>query len=159
MTNQTPKPTNSAPWHRQDFHFFEMITLRWADNDAYGHINNAHYYSFFDTAVDGFLLANDLRKHLRDPYQTLVVASECRYHSQVSAPGNIDVGVRVGRLGNSSITYEVAVFTKDSDLAAAQGQFVHVCVERATQRPTSIPESFRHSLASVPNSIQNYSDQ
>ena len=155
MSNSTTKSSNSAPWHRQDFSFFEMVTLRWADNDAYGHINNAHYYSFFDTAVDGFLLSNDLRKFLVAPYQTLVVASECRYHSQVSAPGNIDVGVRVGRLGNSSITYEVAVFTKASDLAAAQGLFVHVFVDRATQRPAPIPEGFKLALASLPNSAQN----
>lgn len=155
MSQSASPPSNSAPWRRDEFNFFELITLRWADNDSYGHINNAHYYSFFDTAVDGFLLENDLRKHLRDPYQTLVVASECRYHSQVSAPGNIHVGVRVGRLGHSSITYEVAVFTKDSDLAAAQGKFVHVCVERATQRPVAIPESFRQSLASQTGNDQN----
>ncbi|NDY84364.1 acyl-CoA thioesterase [Orrella sp. NBD-18] len=155
MSNSATKSFANNPWRRQDFDFFEMITLRWADNDAYGHINNAHYYSFFDTAVDGFLLGNDLRKYLTDPFQTLVVASECRYHSQVSAPGNIQVGVRVGRVGNSSISYEVAVFTKDSDLAAAQGQFVHVCVERATQRPTSLPENFRRALANLPKSPQN----
>ena len=155
MSSTTTKSTNTAPWHRKDFSFFELITLRWADNDAYGHINNAHYYSFFDTAVDGFLLTHDLRKYLKDPYQTLVVASECRYHSQVSAPGNIEVGVRVGRMGNSSIAYEVAVFTKDSDLAAAQGQFVHVCVERATQRPTSIPDGFRSAILDMSKHAQS----
>ena len=144
----TPAPVNNRqPWLKKDFTFFETITLRWADNDAYGHINNAHYYSFFDTAVDGFLLANDLRQYISGDLQTLVVASECRYHSQVSAPGLIQVGVRVGKMGNSSVTYEVAVFTKDSDLAAAQGLFVHVCVNRETQRPAALPQSFRDAIA------------
>lgn len=141
---QTPSvaTNNRQPWLKKDFSFFEMITLRWADNDAYGHINNAHYYSFFDTAVDGFLFTNDLRKFISGEVQTLVVASECRYHSQVSSPGTIEVGVRVGKIGNSSATYEVAVFTKDSDLAAAQGLFVHVCVNRETQRPCALPQAF-----------------
>lgn len=144
----TPVPVNNRqPWLKKDFTFFETITLRWADNDAYGHINNAHYYSFFDTAVDGFLLTNDLRQYISGDLQTLVVASECRYHSQVSAPGIIQVGVRVGKMGNSSVTYEVAVFTKDSDLAAAQGLFVHVCVNRETQRPAALPQSFRDAIA------------
>jgi acyl-CoA thioester hydrolase len=150
MTTHTPTPVpvnNRQPWLKKDFTFFETITLRWADNDAYGHINNAHYYSFFDTAVDGFLLTHDLRQYITGDLQTLVVASECRYHSQVSAPGLIQVGVRVGKMGNSSVTYEVAVFTKDSDLAAAQGLFVHVCVNKETQRPAALPQSFRDAIA------------
>jgi len=148
---QQSKPHNSR-WLKKDFKFFEMITLRWADNDAYGHINNAHYYSFFDTAVDGFLFTNDLRKHISGECQTLVVASECRYHSQVSSPGTIQVGVRVGRVGKTSVTYEVAVFTNDVDQAAAQGLFVHVCVDRATQRPYPLPESFLNALSAfAPN--------
>ena len=150
MTTHTPTPAtvnNRQPWLKKDFTFFETITLRWADNDAYGHINNAHYYSFFDTAVDGFLLTNDLRQYISGDLQTLVVASECRYHSQVSAPGLIQVGVRVGKMGNSSVTYEVAVFTMDSDLAAAQGLFVHVCVNKETQRPAALPQSFRDAIA------------
>lgn len=148
MSHPLPK-SNALPWLKKDFTFFEMVTLRWADNDAYGHINNAHYYSYFDTAVDGFLLSNDLRKYIGAPYQTLVVASECRYHSQVSAPGNIYVGVRAGRLGQSSITYEVAVFTKDAEQAAAQGLFVHVCVDKSSQRPTPFPENFRAAIAAL----------
>jgi acyl-CoA thioester hydrolase len=150
MTTHTPTPVpvnNRQPWLKKDFTFFETITLRWADNDAYGHINNAHYYSFFDTAVDGFLLTNDLRQYISGDLQTLVVASECRYHSQVSAPGLIQVGVRVGKMGNSSVTYEVAVFTMDSDLAAAQGLFVHVCVNKETQHPAALPQSFRDAIA------------
>ena len=146
-STQTQK--QSPPWLKEDFNFFETITLRWADNDAYGHINNAHYYSFFDTAVDAFLLHHDLRPMISGNYQTLVVASECRYFTQVSAPGTIRVGVRPGRLGRSSTTYEVAVFTDASNEAAAQGLFVHVCVDKQSQRPTEIPEYFRTALQAL----------
>ena len=143
MTEQTADTPRAGPLSKSDFKFFEMITLRWADNDTYGHINNAHYYSFFDTAVDGFLLHVKMRSVLAGEYQTLVVASECRYFRQISSPGVIQVGVRIGRLGRSSIAYEVAVFNDESDEAAAQGQFVHVCVNRASQRPVPVPENFR----------------
>jgi acyl-CoA thioester hydrolase len=146
MSDQSTEAIRSTPLYKKDFSFFEAVTLRWADNDAYGHINNAHYYSFFDTAVDAFLLHYNLRPHVAGVYQTLVVASECRYFSQVSAPGTIQVGVRPGRLGRSSITYEVAVFTSDSDLAAAQGLFVHVCVDRQSQRPEALPAPFRKEI-------------
>lgn len=141
--------THGKPLLKEDFSFFETITLRWADNDAYGHINNAHYYSFFDTAVDAFLMHHALRQLITGQYQTLVVASECRYFSQVSAPGIIRVGVRPGRLGRSSATYEVAVFTDDANEAAAQGLFVHVCVDKQSQRPTETPETFRTALQAL----------
>ena len=91
MSNQSTDAIRTTPLHKKDFSFFEAVTLRWADNDAYGHINNAHYYSFFDTAVDAFLLHHNLRPYISGVYQTLVVASECRYFSQVSAPGTIQV--------------------------------------------------------------------
>ena len=146
MTTETKEPSRSAPLYKKDFSFFDPVTLRWADNDSYGHVNNAHYYSFFDTAVDAFLLHYALRPHISGRYQTLVVASECRYFSQVSAPGTIQVGVRPHRLGRSSITYEVAVFTADSDLAAAQGLFVHVCVDKQSQRPEALPAGFREAI-------------
>ena len=135
---------------RSDFDFFEGITLRYADNDANGHVNNAYYYSFFDTSVDAFLMATGYRNVLRGEYQTLVVASECRYFSQVSSPGRIEVGVRIGRVGNSTVQYELAVFSAESpDLAAAQGTFTHCCVRRATQRPTPIPDELRATLDAV----------
>ena len=143
MSEQTADNQRAGPFSKSDFNYFETITLRWADNDSYGHINNAHYYSFFDTAVDGFLMHHAMRSVLAGEYQTLVVASECRYFRQVSSPGTIQVGVRIGRMGRSSIAYEVAVFNDESDEAAAQGQFVHVCVNRASQRPVPVPEIFR----------------
>jgi acyl-CoA thioester hydrolase len=96
-----------------------------------------------------FLLHHALRQMISGDYQTLVVASECRYFSQVSAPGIIRVGVRPGRLGRSSTTYEVAVFTDDANEAAAQGLFVHVCVDKQSQRPTETPENFRQALQAL----------
>lgn len=143
MSQPSTEVKRAGPYSKSDFRYFETITLRWADNDSYGHVNNAHYYSFFDTAVDGFLMHHAMRSVLAGEYQTLVVASECRYLRQVSSPGIIQVGVRLGRLGRSSIVYEVAVFNDEADEAAAQGLFVHVCVNRATQRPVDIPEAFR----------------
>ncbi|MDO9023472.1 thioesterase family protein [Zwartia sp.] len=143
MSQPSTEVKRAGPYSKGDFRYFETITLRWADNDSYGHVNNAHYYSFFDTAVDGFLMHHAMRSVLAGEYQTLVVASECRYLRQVSSPGIIKVGVRLGRLGRSSIVYEVAVFNDEADEAAAQGLFVHVCVNRATQRPVDIPEAFR----------------
>lgn len=143
MSQPSTEVKRAGPYSKSDFRYFETITLRWADNDSYGHVNNAHYYSFFDTAVDGFLMQHAMRSVLAGEYQTLVVASECRYLRQVSSPGIIQVGVRLGRLGRSSIVYEVAVFNDEADEAAAQGLFVHVCVNRATQRPVDIPEAFR----------------
>jgi len=149
MSSTPAEPKRQAPWRRAEFKFFEKVTLRWADNDSYGHINNAHYYSFFDTAVDGFLLTYNLRKYFIEERQTLVVASECRYFKQVSAPGWIHVGVRVGKVGKSSITYEVAVFTDDHEDAAAQGLFIHVCTNRESQRPTAIPSEFLDAIQSI----------
>ena len=149
MNAPTQQHAQQGVWTKKEFSFFETITLRWADNDAYGHVNNAHYYSFFDTAVDAFLLHHALRQWLTGAYQTLVVASECRYFSQVSAPGTIRVGVRVGRLGRSSTTYEVAVFTDEADQAAAQGLFVHVCVNKESQRPVQTPEPFRTAVQAL----------
>jgi len=146
MSQPTSEIKRAGPFSKSDFSYFETITLRWADNDSYGHVNNAHYYSFFDTAVDGFLMHHAMRSVLAGEYQTLVVASECRYLRQVSSPGVIQVGVRLGRLGRSSIVYEVAVFNEEADEAAAQGLFVHVCVNRLTQRPVDVPETFRLAM-------------
>jgi len=148
MSEQPTETKRANPFVKSDFNFFEMITLRWADNDSYGHINNAHYYSFFDTAVDAFLMHHLMRSVLAGEYQTLVVASECRYFRQISSPGVIEVGVRVGRMGRSSVVYEVAVFNSESEDAAAQGQFVHVCVDRASQRPAAVPDTFREAAKS-----------
>lgn len=135
----------SGPPTRGDYDFFEPITLRYADNDANGHVNNAHYYSFFDTGVEGYLRQYNLRDVLSGTIRTLVVASSCRYFSEVAFPGQIDIGVKITRVGNSSIQYDIGVFRKDgSTLAAASGTFTVVCACPVSGRPVTVPEAFRH---------------
>lgn len=135
---------------RDDYRFFERITLRYADNDANGHVNNAHYYSFFDTATEGYLRAHQLRDVLSNEVRTLVVASSCRYYREVAFPGSIDLGVRVARIGNSSITYDISIFTDDGNpQAAAQGSFTIVCASRDTGRPIQVPQTFRQHPAHI----------
>jgi len=131
-----------SPLAREDFVYFDRLSLRYADNDANGHVNNAHYYSFFDTAVEGFLRANQLRELLAGPIMTPVVASSCRYFKEISFPGEIMLGVRIGRIGRTSITYEIAIFASSNEQsAAAQGTFTIVCTDRATRRPVAVPNS------------------
>ena len=139
----TSEKTSGAP-QRTDYSFFERITLRYADNDANGHVNNAQYYSFFDTGVEGYLRQHGLREPLSAQVRTLVVASSCRYYSEIAFPGNIDIGVKVARVGNSSIHYDIAIFRDDgSPEAAAQGTFTIVCASKETGRPVSVPDAFR----------------
>lgn len=143
---QSSDTSNRAP-RRTDYAFFEKISLRYADNDANGHVNNAQYYSFFDTASEGYLREHNLRKMLTQRVRTLVVASSCRYYSEIAFPGHIQVGVRVARIGNSSIQYDIAIFRDDdSQDAAAHGTFTIVCASHETGRPVSVPEAFRQHL-------------
>lgn len=142
MSQPPERPTQAL---RSAFEFFEPITLRYADNDGYGHVNNAHYYSFFDTAVEGYLRAKGLRDVLAGDISTPVVASSCRYFEEVAYPGTILVGVKVERIGRTSINYVVAVFVNDEPLARAQGTFTTVTTSRETGRPVPVPEAFVQS--------------
>jgi acyl-CoA thioester hydrolase len=129
---------------RDAFDYFEIITLRYADNDVNGHVNNAHYYAFFDTAVEGFLRATGLRGVLAGEVFTPVVASSCRYFQEISYPGDVTLGVKLARLGRTSLTYEIAIFTPATDpTAAALGSFTTVCTNKASRRPTEIPAAVR----------------
>lgn len=129
---------------RDHFQYLETISLRYADNDANGHVNNAHYYAFFDTAVEGFLRATALRTPLAGEVFTPVVASSCRYFREISYPGEITLGVRLAKLGRTSLTYALAIFTEENDLsAAAQGTFTTVCTDKVSRRPTDIPQAVR----------------
>lgn len=142
MTQPADRP---AQVHRTAFDFFESITLRYADNDGYGHVNNAHYYSFFDTAVEGYLRAKGMRDVLSDTISTPVVASSCRYFEEVAFPGTIAVGVKVERIGRTSINYLVAIFVNDEELARAQGTFTTVATSKDTGRPVEVPVAFRQA--------------
>ncbi len=131
---------------RIDFQYFHTIQTRWMDNDAYGHVNNVIYYSWFDTVVNQFLIANGELHITGSPSIGLVIETQCNYFSSVSFPDVITAGVCVRKLGNSSVKYEVGIFRNDENLAAAQGHFVHVYVDRATRKPVTIPETTRNLL-------------
>ena len=134
---------------RSDYRHFHVITTRWMDNDAYGHVNNVVYYSWFDTAVNQFLIANAALDIEHSPVIGLVIETQCNYFAPVSFPDRITIGIRVTKLGNSSVRYEVGVFREDEEDVAAQGHFVHVYVCRATRRPASIPDKLRTLLQSI----------
>ncbi|MEY5003366.1 MAG: hypothetical protein RL678_1175 [Pseudomonadota bacterium] len=125
----------------------QRITTRWHDNDIYGHVNNVVYYAFFDTAVNTYLIEQAGLDISNGQVIGLVVESHCNYFSPVGFPQQIIAGVRVEKLGNSSVRYEVGIFGGDESTASAQGHFVHVFVDRDSGRPVAIPEEMRHAIA------------
>jgi acyl-CoA thioester hydrolase len=134
---------------RADYFRFHRITTRWMDNDVYRHVNNVVYYSFFDTAVNRLLIDAGLLDVAESPVIGLVVETGCRYFAPIAFPDEVHAGVRVARLGRSSVRYEVGLFRNDEDKAAAAGHFVHVYVERATTRPVPIPDATRAFLSTL----------
>ncbi len=138
-----------SPKPRSHFRHFYPITTRWADNDAYGHVNNVVYYQWFDTVVNQFLIANGTLDIHHGDAIGLVVETHCNYFSSVAFPEPVVAGLCVARLGESSVRYEVGIFRGDDELASAQGHFVHVYVDRATRRPTPIPAPARALLQSI----------
>ena len=122
------------------------MPTRWMDNDVYGHVNNVTYYSFFDTAVARFLLVNGVLDLSSSTVVGLVVDTGCRYSAQIAFPDEVTCGLRCGRLGTSSIRYEIGIFRNDEDRAAAEGHFAHVYVERARQdRAVPLPAALREA--------------
>jgi len=119
------------------------------DNDIYAHVNNVVYYSFFDTVVNGFLMERGVLDLETCPAIGLVVETCCQYFEPVSFPDTVHAGLRVSRIGRSSVRYEVGLFRNDSPSAAAQGHFVHVYVDRARRRPTELPPSMRTALLDI----------
>ena len=135
--------------HRGRYPHLLTVPTRWMDNDAYGHVNNAVYYSYFDTAVNAYLIrAGVLDLHAGDVIG-LVVETGCQYFSPVSFPEVLEVGIRVAHLGRSSVRYELAVFRHGEALASAQGHFVHVYVARESRRPTPLPAGLKAALTAL----------
>lgn len=134
---------------RVDYKHFLPITTRWADNDAYGHVNNVVYYAYFDTVVNEYLISQGVLDVGRSPVIGLVVETGCKYFSSIAFPDRIAAGVRVAKLGNSSVRYEIALFREDSDEAVAEGHFVHVYVDRETRRPVPLPAALREALSRI----------
>lgn len=144
MTTSTTD--KKSPPTRSDFRYFDTIDTRWSDNDVYGHVNNVAYYSFFDTVVNRLLIDNGwLHLDGRGPIG-LVVETRCQYYASVSYPAELDIGLTVLKLGNSSVVYQLAVFSEGSEQASAVGQFVHVYVDRPSHMPTPLPTDLRAGL-------------
>jgi acyl-CoA thioester hydrolase len=131
---------------RAGYRHFQTITTRWADNDAYGHVNNVVYYLWFDTVVNTWLIEQGLLDIEKSPTINLVVETGCRYFESVTYPEPVEAAMAVERVGNSSVTYLLAVFRKGAELPAAEGRFVHVTVDRETRRPATIPAAMRSAL-------------
>ncbi len=131
---------------RGDYRVFYPVSTRWADNDIYGHVNNVVYYAWFDSAVNRYLIEEGGLDIAGGDVVGFVVSSGCEYLAPVTYPEPIEVGIRVDRLGNSSVRYGVAVFRAGEDAACAHGHFVHVFVERATNRAVAMPGGLRGAL-------------
>jgi acyl-CoA thioester hydrolase len=145
----SPSPPRPAPGRREQYSAFHDITTRWADNDPYGHINNVVYLSWFDTAVNHFLIANGLLDIASSPVIAVMAENGCRYHAELSYPDAVVVGMRVAHLGRSSVRWEAGAFRRDSRVAAAEGHLVHVYVARETMRPVPMPDAVRAALLTL----------
>ena len=134
---------------RSDFPHLVALPTRWMDNDSYGHVNNVNYYSFFDTAVNQLLIDRGVLDIHKDDVVGFVVETGCSYFSSISFPDVIHVGVRVAKLGNSSVRYELALFRNDEPQPSAAGHFVHVYVDRRTNKSVPVPEPVRALLQTL----------
>lgn len=139
----------NATLTRNDYKWFTPLTTRWMDNDIYGHINNAHYFSYFDTLTNTYLIKSCGLDIHRGEVIGYIVHSECYYKSPLVFPDELEGGLRVNRVGNSSVTYGLAIFKKGEDIASAHGSFTHVFVDRQTERPVAIDGKLREGLVHI----------
>jgi acyl-CoA thioester hydrolase len=146
---EIPQAPRTVRGRRADYPRWRRITTRWMDNDVYGHINNVVYYSFFDTAVNATLVDEGLLDPQASAVIGLVVETGCRFAAPLSFPDNVDAGIRVSRIGTSSVRYEVGLFREGCDEAAAEGHFVHVYVDAQTRRPAALPADLRAFLETL----------
>lgn len=140
---------SSARATRSDYAVFQTITTRWNDNDVYGHINNVVFYEFLDSVVNRHLIEAGALDIAAGDQIGLVVESGCRFHAPLSYPQTLDAGLRVAKVGNSSVRYEVGLFAQDSGEAAAEAFFVHVYVDRETRRPKPLGSGFRRMVGEL----------
>ena len=134
---------------RDAYRAWHDVTTRWADNDAYGHVNNTVYYSWFDSAVNAWLIGAGLLDVAEGNPIGLVVETGCRYARPLTFPEPVEIGLAVERIGKSSVRYSLGVFSKNSSEPSAEGHFTHVYVDRTTRRPAEIPTSWRHMLEAL----------
>ena len=138
-----------VPNHRDVYRHFATISTRWMDNDAYGHVNNVVYYSWFDTVVNAYLVRSGVLDIEASPVIGLVVETHCNYFSPLEFPNPVVAALRVGLIGTSSVRYEIGLFAEGADEASAQGHFVHVYVDRATRRAVPIGAALRAVLEQI----------
>ena len=122
------------------------MTTRFMDNDVFGHVNNVNYYSFFDTAVCQFLVGAGILSWPGAPHFMVVAESGCRYRTEIAFPDAVTAGLRIVRLGTSSVRYEIGIFRGDAVVASAEGFLVHVCMDASTRRPAPLPDRWRQAL-------------
>jgi acyl-CoA thioester hydrolase len=134
---------------RETFRHFQVIATRWADNDIYGHVNNVVYYSYFDTIVNQYLIEQRVLDIEKSTVIGLVVETQCQYFSPITFPDVVHAGLRVAKLGNSSVRYEIGLFRNDEKTASAQGHFIHVYVDRASRRSVALPDALRRALQKI----------
>ncbi len=144
--NPSAKPQPEA---REAYKAFRPITTRWMDNDVYGHVNNVVYYSWFDTAVNATLIEQGVLDIHAGQTIGLVIETQCNYFAPLAFPQTIEAGIRVARLGTSSVRYEVGLFAPGEPLTAAKGHFVHVYVDRASRRPVPLPAPLKQFLETL----------
>jgi len=146
-TSSTPATSERPqPLPRSAFHVFRDIPTRWSDNDVYGHVNNVVYYSWFDTAVNTYLIEQGALDIHNGQTIGLVIETQCNYFAPLAYPQIVQAGIRVSKLGSSSVRYEIGLFAQGEAMSAAAGHFVHVYVDKATRRPTALPEQLRAAL-------------
>ncbi len=138
-----------AMTNRADYRHILPLQTRWADNDIYGHVNNVAYYGYFDTIVNEYLIAEGALDIHSGAVIGLVVETGCKYFAPLEFPQKLDGALRVAKIGNSSVRYELAIFKQGEDAPAAEGHFVHVYVDRATRRPASLPSALRTALEKI----------
>lgn len=141
--------SGAPPRERSAYTVWTEYRTRWTDNDQFGHINNALYYGFFDSAINATLIEEFGFAPTTDAAVYFVAQTGCTFHAAIAYPSVLEVGVRVARLGSSSVTYEVGVFAAGAELAGATGHFVHVQVDRTTERPTPLTGEQRATFARV----------
>lgn len=143
------KDIRPQPEPRSAYRVFRTIGTRWADNDVYGHVNNVVYYSWFDTAVNAHLIEQGALDIHSGSSIGLVIETQCNYFAPLAFPENVEAGIRVSRVGASSVRYEVGLFAQGAPETAARGHFIHVYVDRHTRRPAPLPEKLRAVLESL----------
>ena len=141
--------SRAEPLGRSEYKAWRIHATRWADNDAYGHVNNTVYYEWFDSAVNAWMIEQGMLDFASGDPIALVVETRCTYAAPLTFPETVEIGLAVAQLGRSSIRYRIGVFAEGGDTAAAEGEFVHVVVNRNTRRPVEIPAPWREKLKAI----------